>query len=364
MKSLMRTLAVILTMLTMLTLTACGGGSSPAPAEKDSASQEETNTPAAPSAEPVDFPDHTITMVVPWGAGGGTDVVARAFAAIVEQQVGESIAVLNKTGATGTIGTQYVYDAKPDGHTWGFFAENPCIYQVEGFSDLSFDDFRAVTMISDDPKIVVVAKDSPYQTMEDLVADIKANPGKVSMAFSTPGASGHTQALMYQACGLEMNLVPLGGGTAQITSVLSGETDWTNPAGSTVLDYLETGDLRCLAVWSSDPVPGYEQYPCITDAIPELKDFNIDLGFPLVLAVSKDTPEEIYQIILEACQKASQTEEWKTFVENSNLSDLTSINGADADTYLKELTSRLSYAVYKADPTLPDPSTFGIEPME
>ena len=369
MKNMKRFVAALLAVMLVAALAACGNTAAPAAEPANQPAAEPANQPAAepaaqPAAEPVKYPDHTITMVVPWGAGGGTDLVARAFCAILEQQIGESIAVLNKTGATGTIGTQYVYDAKPDGHTMLFSAENPCIYQVEGFSDLSFEDFRCVTMISNDPKIVCVAKDSPYQTMDELVAAIKANPGKINYAMSTAGASGHTQLLMYKACGLDMNLVSLGGGTNQITSVLSGETDWTNPAGSTVLDYLETGDLRCLATWSSKPVPGYEQYPPVTDAIPELLQYNVDLGFPLCICVSKDTPEEIFQLILEASKKAAATDEWKTFCANNHLDDMTDINGEAADAYLKELTSRLSYAVYAADPTLPDPATFGIEKLD
>lgn len=355
MKRMRRILSMLLAALLVLSLIACGDSS---------ASPDTGESTDAPGGEAVDYPNHTITMVVPWGAGGGTDLVARAFGALLEQQLGESIAILNKTGATGTIGTQYVYDAAPDGHTILFSAENPCIYQVEGFSDLSFEDFRCVTMISDDPKIVCVAKDSPYQTMEELVQAMKDNPGKINMALSTPGASGHTQSLMYQAVGLDFNLVPLGGGTSQITSLLSGETDWTNPAGSTVLDYLATGEMRCLATWSSEPVPGYEEYPPITEAIPELEQYNVDLGFPLCICVSKDTPEEIFQIILEGCQKAAETDEWKTFVENNHLKDMTDIYGDEADAYLKELTSHLSYAVYAADPTLTDPATFGIEKID
>ncbi len=356
MKIAKRVLAILMAIMMLASLVACSKPAESAP-PADSATPGDT-------AEPVNYPDHTITMVVPWGAGGGTDLVARAFSSLMEQQIGESIAVLNKTGATGTIGTQYVYDAKPDGHTILFSAENPCIYQVENFSDLSFEDFRCVNMVSDDPKIVCVAKDSPYQTMDELVADMKANPGKVNMALSTAGASGHTQSLMYKAAGLEFNLVPLGGGTSQITSLLSGETDWTNPAGSTVLDYLESGEMRCLATWSSVPVPGYEDYPPVTEAIPELKEYNVDLGFPLCICVSKDTPEEVFQLILEATKKVSAMPEWKEFCEKNHLKDMTAINGAEADAYLKELTSNLSYAVYKADPTYADPASFGIEKVD
>lgn len=309
--------------------------------------------------EKPEYPTKQITMVIPWAAGGGTDITGRVFAAALERQLGQKVIVVNKPGASGATGTEYVASQAADGYTLLFSADTIATLQCMGVSTLSVDDFMPLMMVSDDPKILTVAGNSKYETMSDLVEDAKARPGKLNMAYSAPGASGHIQGLLMKKAGLVFNMTPLGGGTAQMLSVISGQSDVTNPSGSTVTDYLKTGELRNLAVFSDSEIKGYEGVEPITATVPELKDY-MPITFPVSIHVKAGTDTQVYDALLKACQEAAKDQEWKKFVEDGKLNDLTDIQGQDAAAYIKRLTSISSWLLYDEGVATKNPADFNI----
>lgn len=306
-----------------------------------------------------DYPTKQITMIIPWAAGGGTDITGRVFAAALERQLGQKVIVVNKPGASGATGTEYVASQEADGYTLLFSADTIATLQCMGVSTLSVDDFMPLMMVSDDPKILTVAGNAKYQTMSELVADVKARPGKLNMAYSAPGASGHIQGLLLKKAGLVFNMTPLGGGTAQMLSVISGQSDVTNPSGSTVTDYLATGELRNLAVFADSEVKGYEGAEPITAAVPELKEY-MPITFPVSVHLKAGTDPKVYEVLLKACQQAAQDAEWKKFVEDGRLNDLTDIQGQAAAEYIKRLSSISSWLLYDEGVATKSPADFGI----
>ncbi len=125
----------------------------------------------------------------PYGAGGTTDISGRQLAIQLEKHLGKSITVINQGGASGSIGARTVLDAKNDGYTVLFTAESLGTQRVMDLSDMSYDDFTPIMVAVNDPKVIVVHKDSPYNTLQDLVDDIKSRPGKVKMSYTGPGGS-------------------------------------------------------------------------------------------------------------------------------------------------------------------------------
>ncbi len=305
------------------------------------------------------YPTKQITMVVPWAAGGGTDITGRVFAAALERQLGQKVVVVNKPGASGATGTEFVASQDADGYTLLFSADTIATMQCMGVSTLGVDDFMPLMMVSEDPKIVTVAGNAKYQTMGELVEDVKARPGKLNMAYSAPGASGHIQGLLFKKAGLVFNMTPLGGGTAQMLSVISGQSDVTNPSGSTVTDYLTTGELRNLAVFADSEIKGYEGVEPITATVPELKEF-MPVTFPVSIHVKAGTDKAVYDALLKACQEAAKDEEWKKFVEDGKLNDLTDIQGEEATKYIKRLSSISSWLLYDEGVATKSPEEFGI----
>lgn len=338
------------------------GCSAKAPAED--AAKEPANEETTPEVvEGTDFPTKSITLVVPWSAGGITDRTARVFAPLFEKNLGVSVTVVNKTGASGAVGTEFANGEDSDGYTVLFSAETPGIFRVMGTSKLGFDDFDPLMMVAQDTKLVVVPGDSKYTTFEELVADIKARPGKVKISYSGPGASGHLQGLIFQASGLDLSMTPYGGGNPAMIATISGEVDFTFGNYGTVKDYLETGDLRALAVFSDEAFDVLPDVPPMTEALPEVGKY-VPLYFPNCLLVKKGTPEEVEAVLIEAAQKAVQEPEWAEFIKTSSYTDLHEISIEDITNYWNKYTSVTSWLLYDAGAAQNDPADFGIERFE
>mgnify|MGYP001197024276 CR=1 FL=1 len=306
------------------------------------------------------YPDKPITLVVPWSAGGVTDRVARVLAPIMEQEIGESITVFNQSGASGAIGTDYVLKKPADGYTILFSAETPGIFQVMGISTASFADFDPIVMISQDTKVVVVPKNSPYDTFEELVEAIKENPGKIKLSYSGPGASGHIQGLLFNQIGLEVNAIPFGGGAPAMTATIGGQVDFTFGNVGTTLQYILNGDLKALAVFSPKPVEILPEVPSMVDTLPELEPYLL-LRFPNCLLVKKGTSDEVKETILEAALAAMETDTWKNFCESNNYETLSYLQGEAVAEYWADWTSLSAWLLDDAGATQKSPAEFGIK---
>lgn len=322
---------------------------------------EKSNQEALDSSKgKTDFPTKKITLIVPWSAGGITDRVARVFAPLLEKNLGQPVTVVNKEGASGAIGTEFVYGEANDGYTLLFSAETPAVFQVMGTSKLGFKDFDALKMLIQDLKVIVVPKNSPYNTFEELVADIKANPGKIKMSYSGPGASGHLQGLLFKELGLEVSMTPYGGGNPSMIATISGEVDFTFGNYGTVKDYLEVGDLKALAVFDKEKSEALPDVPPMTDVLPEADPY-LPLYFPNSLLVKKGTPDDVKAILIEAAEKALQEPEWIDFVKSQSYTTLDHLTVEEIDDYWTKFTSITSWLLYDAGAAQNSPEDFGIE---
>lgn len=340
-------------------LVGCSGDTKPEVETPSTGAEIETEKDSAS----VDFPTKKINLIVPWAAGGITDIVARVFAPQFEKNLGQAVTVINKEGASGAIGTEFAYGEKEDGYTVLFSAETPGVFQVMGTSKLSFDDFDALKMVIQDTKVIVVPADSKYNTLEDLVEDAKANPGKVKMSYSGPGASGHLQGLLFQDLGLDISMTPYGGGSPGMIATISGEVDFTFGNYGTVKDYLEVGDLKALAIFGNERTEMLPDVPPMTDALPDSEKY-LPLYFPNTLLVKKGTPEDVKEILIEAATKAFAEPEWQKFVEEQSYTALDHLSPQEIDEYWEKFTSITSYLLHDAGAAQNDPADFGIERFE
>ncbi|HEY4544247.1 MAG TPA: tripartite tricarboxylate transporter substrate binding protein [Tissierellaceae bacterium] len=311
----------------------------------------------------VDFPTKKINLIVPWSAGGITDRVARVFAPLFEKYLGQPVTVINKEGASGAIGTEFAYGEDSDGYTVLFSAETPAVFQVMGTSDLSFENFEPIKMLIQDTKVIVVPKDSKYNTFEELIEDIKQNPGKIKMSYSGPGASGHLQGLLFKELGLDVSMTPYGGGNPAMIATISGEVDFTFGNYGTIKDYLEVGDLKGLAVFGTEKMEALPDVPAMTDFIPEAEKY-LPLYFPNSILVKEGTPKEIKDVLIEAATKALQDEEWLEFVEAQSYTPLDYMTPQEIEDYWKKYTSITAWLLYSSGFATISPEEFGIERFE
>ena len=200
------------------------------------------------------WPQKAISVVVPFPAGGSTDTVARLLAQPLNEKLGQPLVIDNRPGATGAIGATFVKRAPADGYTMlvasiGVFAVNPFLQK-----NLPYDparDFDLLTVAVRAPNVLVANPGFPARSLQELVAYMKKNPGKVAFASSGAGSSDHlTAALFWQKSGTEGLHVPYKGGAPAISDLLAGQVDVSFQNINAVLQHIRSGKLKALAVTS------------------------------------------------------------------------------------------------------------------
>lgn len=263
------------------------------------------------------FPTKPLTMIIPYAAGGPADTWGRKLAAMMEKYLGQSITVTNQGGASGSIGSQFVKEQPSDGYTLLVCSETMGTYRTMNICDLDYDDFTVLSPLVGDPKVLVVGKDSKYNTLQELLDDIKANPGKITMSHSGPGGSGHNQGLVLKELGYDVAMTSFDSGNDALIGVVGGQVDFTNPNISSLGSYLESGEVKALAVFASGRMEGYDDIPAFTEIVPESEKY---LNIPYTLlsfVVNNDTPQEIVDVLKAASQKVFADPEWTEFVKEN-----------------------------------------------
>lgn len=171
------------------------------------------------------FPDRPISMIVPFAAGGGTDITARTVAKFLERQFGQPVVVQNRVGAGGEIGMVAVADAKPDGYTIGIINTPGVVtIPIERRTRFSLDSFDFIAGVVEDPASIILLQSSPVRSIADLIAAAKADPGGITLGSAGVGSSGHIAMLLLgQAAGVTFTNVPFSGTSVAVTNMLGGQ---------------------------------------------------------------------------------------------------------------------------------------------
>ncbi len=301
-------------------------------------------------------------MIIPYGAGGTTDVVGRQLAIALEKQLGQSIVVENVSGASGSVGAQACLDADPDGYTIMLTAESLGTQRVMGISEMSYADFEPIVSIANDPKVIVVAKDCEYQTIDELLAAIKENPGKIQMSYTGPGGSGHVQALIMNQFGYEPALTAYKSGSDCITSVLGKQVVFTNSNYSTVANYIKSGELKVLTACSTTPIAALPDVPTLASVIPG-SDKLMDIPYtPLSLLVDKDVPADVQEVLSNATKAALKDADFNKWMEDNCVDKLyekyTTVDQMNA--FYAQWESTVSWLLFDAGATKFSPEDFNI----
>lgn len=308
------------------------------------------------------YPQKPISLVVPYGAGGTADLAARQLAVQLKKHLKVPVTVVNQGGASGSIGAKYVLDARPDGYTLLFAADSLGTQRVMGISAISYHDFTPISPMVNDPKVIVVGRHSPYASIEDLLNDIKARPGKVKMSYTGPGGSGHVQSLILKHFGYEAANIAYAGGADAIVAVLGDQVDFTNANYSTVTGYLASGDLKLLAVSSTRRLPDQPDVPALSEKI-EGSDALMSIPYtPLSLLADKDVPDDVCALLRNALRKAVQEKEWIAYCQNSSLEKLYEQyeTPEKAQAFYAAWESLVSWLLYDAGAAFNSPEQFGI----
>jgi tripartite-type tricarboxylate transporter receptor subunit TctC len=209
--------------------------------------------PGAPRAE--DYPAASITYVVPFGAGGATDRVSRLLAELSEPLLGRKIVIVNRPGASATIGTTEVFRARPDGYTIGLSFDNALNFQPlrMRLPYRNVNDFQPVFRIGTVPFVLAVRADAPWPSLADYVAEARRRPGQLRAAVSGKLTPPDLVAQLFgRRADIDLTTVPFtGGGAESIAALLGGHVESAFEGAAGVAPYAEAGTLRALAVFSA-----------------------------------------------------------------------------------------------------------------
>ena len=168
------------------------------------------------------YPDKPVTVICPWTAGGGTDVLLRALSKAAEKHLGQTINVVNQTGGAGAIGHNAIRAARPDGYTVGMITFELNSLPPQGLVPFTWKDFDPLMRINSDPAALTVRKDAPYSTVRGFMDHAKANPGEITIGNSAPGSVWHIAAgLAAEKTGVQVKHVPFDGAQPAVTALVS-----------------------------------------------------------------------------------------------------------------------------------------------
>jgi len=258
----------------------------------------------SPLADAQDYPNKPVRVVVPFAAGGPTDIVARLVGTKLADKWGQPVVIENVVGASGNIGTRNVAQAAPDGTTLlvttSGFVVNPSLFASKPYDPVN--DFAPVTILAQAPNVLIVHPSVEAKTVAELINLVKANPGKYSFASAGVGQTGHlTGALFNVKFGLDMAHVPFNGGGPIMNSMMGGHTLIAFLSLPSAAAYVKDGKVRALAVTSPKRSPILPNVPTIREAgIPE----GETLFFQGVLAPAKTPAAIIRKLHMDAAAAA------------------------------------------------------------
>jgi len=307
-----------------------------APTSAPAAAPAPTKAPAAaPTAAPaakVDFPQKgkSITVIVPFSAGGGTDTQARIIAASMEKTLGVPVQVVDKPGAGSQVGLTELVNAKPDGYTIGF-TNNPTTMGVYLTPDrkatFNKSSFAPIAGFVFDPEDVVVKAGGPYNTMKDLIDAAKAKPKTIKATTNGLLSDDHMAIIQVeQTSGAQFAIVHFDGASEEVTALLGDKTDAAFMGVGTSLPFIKQGQLKALMLMDKAESPFLPGVPTAASL-----GYNIVIGSSRGLSAPKGTPPEIIAILANAIKKATEDPEVK-----QKLTDMGSaVNFQDTQTYDK-----------------------------
>ena len=311
------------------------------------AKNPEPTNPAPKNPEPVNdkapekvqaiekgkFPDHDIDLVIQWGAGGATDVLARAATEIAAKSLPVKVNVTNILGNNGAKGLEHVYSKNADGYTLMSGTENPALYDVLSISSHTFNDFECVFLIGDVTSLIAVKPMSRYGSFSDLINDALANPGQITFGTTGKGSLGWMMsAFITGITGAKFNLLEYSSNPEIREAVKNGECDVTVCLEQEGVKDFHEGTLKFLTAIAIDES---KEYPGVTPVINEYPDFFSCLPWGSFFGVyaKKGTDPENLKVLIDAYQKAGEDTNFRKLLKDYGVNYL-GYYGQEAKKYI------------------------------
>ncbi len=260
------------------------------------------------------YPERPVSLIVPWGAGGGTDATARIIGSLLEKELGQPVTVVNRTGGSGVVGHQAIASSPPDGYTIGMITVEIGMMHWVGLTTLSAADFTPIGVVNADPAGINVRTEAPYKSVKDLLAAVKANPGKFKASGTGQGGIWHLAlAGMLKDQGLDpgsVPWVPSNGAAPGLQDLVSGGVEVVPCSIPEARSLIDAGKVRALAIMDASPPALYPNLPTLK------KELGSDWTMAAwrAIAAPKGIPPEIHARLVAALRKVHESKEFREFM--------------------------------------------------
>jgi tripartite-type tricarboxylate transporter receptor subunit TctC len=281
-----------------------------------------------------DYPTRPIKLVVPYAAGGPTDVLGRMVGDYLSRDLKQTVVVENKAGAQGAIGAEVAARAEPDGYTLFFTAASIVVLNPQLYKKLPYDpvkDFRMLAIITDLPVLMEVHPSVPAKTVAEFVAYAKQNPGKLNFGSAGTGGTTHLAGEMFrQMAGIDMVHIAYKGAGPALTDLLSGNIQLMFDTLGTALPPVKAGLLRPLAVSSAQRIPDLPDVPTMAEA--GYPQYAVSVWYGV--AAQSKLPDEIVQKLKASLDRALSDDTFRASLDKSGFAPLRPKSLADIDKFI------------------------------
>jgi tripartite-type tricarboxylate transporter receptor subunit TctC len=260
------------------------------------------------------YPNRPITLIVPWGAGGGTDATARILASIMEKELKQPINVVNRTGGSGVVGHSAIAEATADGYTIGLITVEIGMMHWQGLTKLTGTSYTPLGLVNADPAGLQVRADSPYKTAKDLLDAIKANPGKFKASGTGQGGIWHLSiAGMLKSLNVDPTTVPWvpsNGAAPGLQDLVAGGVEVVPCSIPEARALIDAGKVKSLAIMDANPPTLYPNVPPLKKALGTDWTMAAWRG----MAAPKGIPKDVEAKLVDAVKKAYDSADYKKFM--------------------------------------------------
>ncbi|HEY0887370.1 MAG TPA: tripartite tricarboxylate transporter substrate binding protein [Ramlibacter sp.] len=269
---------------------------------------------AALPAAAQNYPTRPITLIVPWGAGGGTDATARIIGSLMEKDLGQPVNVVNRTGGSGVVGHAAIASAPPDGYTIGLATVEIGMMHWQGLTELSGASYTPIGLVNADPAGVQVRADAPYKTLNDLLAAIKANPGKFKASGTGQGGIWHL-ALAGMLRDLKMDpasvpWVPSNGAAPGLQDMVAGGIEIAPVSLPEARSLIDAGKVKSLAIMNDKPSALYPNVPTLKS----VTGSNWTMAAWRGIVAPKGIPNDVRDKLAASVKKIVASKEYNDFM--------------------------------------------------
>ncbi len=249
-----------------------------------------------------EFPTKEVQIIIPWAAGGATDLIFRALAATTGKHLGKAVVVINRPGGAGAVGFTEAMQAKPDGYTLVSAVTPLTILPHQASTAFTYRSFDPVINVVDDPSMFLVRSDAPWKSLREFLDYAKKNPNMITVGNSGAGGGVHLVALAFEkAAGVKFNHIPFSGGGPSVTAILGGHVNAVSVSPPEGISQVQAGKLKIIALFAEKR---FEMFP----DVPTVKEqgINFAMGMWRGLAAPKGTPADVIKKLHDAFKQGME----------------------------------------------------------